>query len=127
MDSILSVQKCKTKTQQETEKSLQKFLEPSHKPKVIDTNSSLDVGKSCEDLSWKITVRQHLTVPETSGISERAVRRVKEGTEAILLQSGLDVKWWADSVECYCYLRNVQDLLADGKTPNERRFGEPFK
>ena len=33
----------------------------------------------------------------------------------------------ADSMECYCYLRNVQDLLADGRTPHERRFGEPFK
>ena len=30
-------------------------------------------------------------------------------------------------MECCCYLRNVQDLLADGKTPYERRFGEPFK
>ena len=30
-------------------------------------------------------------------------------------------------MECYCYLRNVQDLLADGKTPCERRFGESFK
>ena len=30
-------------------------------------------------------------------------------------------------MECYCYLRNVQDLLADGKTPYERRFGEPKK
>ena len=30
-------------------------------------------------------------------------------------------------MECYCYLRNVQDLMADGKTPHERRFGEPFK
>ena len=30
-------------------------------------------------------------------------------------------------MECYCYLRNVQDLLGDGKTPYERRFGEPFK
>ena len=29
--------------------------------------------------------------------------------------------------ECYCCLRNVRDLLADGKTPNESRFGEPFK
>ena len=26
-----------------------------------------------------------------------------------------------------CYLRNIQDLLADGKTPYERRFAEPFK
>ena len=30
-------------------------------------------------------------------------------------------------MECDCYLRNVQDLLADGKTRYERRFGEPFK
>ena len=64
---------------------------------------------------------------ETNGIAERAVRRVKEGTSPVLLQSGLDEKWWSGSRECYCYLRNVQDLLADGKTPYERRFGEPFK
>ena len=28
-------------------------------------------------------------------------------------------------MECYCYLRNFQDLLSDGKTPYERRFGMP--
>ena len=54
------------------------------------------------------------------------MRRVKEGTSAVLLQSGLDENWWADSMECYCYLRNIQDLLSDGKTPYERRFGMPF-
>ena len=63
---------------------------------------------------------------ETNGIAERAVRRVKEGTSAVLLQSGLNESWWADSMECYTYLRNVTDLLSDGKTPYERRFGKPF-
>ena len=29
-------------------------------------------------------------------------------------------------MECYCYLRNIQDLLSDGKTPHERRLGVPF-
>ena len=29
-------------------------------------------------------------------------------------------------MECYCYLRNIQDLLSDEKTPYERRFGIPF-
>ena len=29
--------------------------------------------------------------------------------------------------ECFTYLRNVQDLLSDGKTPYERRFRKPFK
>ena len=64
---------------------------------------------------------------ETNGNAERAVRRVKEGTSAVFVQSGLNESWWADSMECYTYLRNVTDLLSDGKTPYERRFGQPFK
>ena len=73
-----------------------------------------------------IIVRQHHTDQKQNGIAERAVRRVKEGTSAVLLQSGLDQKWWADSMECFSYLRNVTDPSSDGKTPYERRFGEPF-
>ena len=107
---------CKTKTSQGTQKSLQKFLEPDRKPKVIYTDNSLEFGKACEDLSWNhCTSTPHRS--ETNGIAERAVRRVKEGTSAVLLQSGLDEKWWADSTKCCCHLRNVQDLLAEGKTP----------
>ena len=40
---------CKTKTSQETQKSLMKFLEPTRKPKVIYTDNSLEFGKACED------------------------------------------------------------------------------
>ena len=117
---------CKTKTSQETQRSLQKFLEPERKPKVIYTDNSLEFGKACEDLSWNhCTSTPHRS--ETNGIAERAVRRVKEGTSAVLLQSGLNESWWADSMECYTCLRNVTDLLSDGKTPYERRFGQPFK
>ena len=42
---------CKTKTSQETQKSLQKFLEPNRKPKVIYTDNSLELGKACEYVS----------------------------------------------------------------------------
>ena len=41
---------CKNKTSQETQRSLQKFLEPERKPKVIYTDNSLEFGKACEDL-----------------------------------------------------------------------------
>ena len=113
---------CKTKIHQ---KSPMKFLEPTRKPKVIYTVNSLECGKSCEELSWNhCTSTPHRS--GTNGIAERAMRRVKEGTSAVLLQSVLDNEWWADSMECYCYLRNIQDLLSDGKTPCERRFGMPF-
>ena len=36
----------------------------------------------------------------------------------------MNESWWADSMECYTYLRNVPDSISDGKTPNERRFGQ---
>ena len=42
------------------------------------------------------------------------------------MKASLDNGLWADSMECYCDLRNIQDLLSDGKTPYERRFGMPF-
>ena len=76
---------CKTKTSQETQRSLQKFLEPNRMPKVIYTDNSLEFGKVCEDLSWNhSTSTPHRS--ETKEIAERAVRRVKEGTSAELLQ-----------------------------------------
>ena len=67
----------------------------------IEKLENLDASKSaCEDLSWNhCTSTPHRS--ETNGIAERAVRRVKEGTSAVLLQSVLDEKWWADSMECY--------------------------
>ena len=34
---------------QETQKSLQNFLKPTRKPKVIYTDNSLEIGKSCEE------------------------------------------------------------------------------
>ena len=86
----------------------------------------MEFGKSCVELSWNhCTTTPHRS--ETNGIAERPVRRTKEGTSAVLLQSGLDVKSSADSMECFCYLRNIQDLLSDWTTPYERRFGVPLK
>ena len=116
----------KNKTSQETLRSLQKFLEPDRKPKVIYTDNSLEFGKACEESSWnRCTSTPHRY--ETNGIAERAVRRVKEGTSAVLLHSGLNESRWADSMECYTYLRNVTDLLSDGKTPYETRCGQIFE
>ena len=65
-------------TSQETEKSLRKFLEPSEKPKVIYTDSSLEVGKSCEDLA-----RNHRTSTphrfETNGLLREQYAEKKKG------------------------------------------------
>ena len=90
MDPVISVPK--TNASQETQRSLQKFLEPDRNPKVIYTDNSLEFGKDCEDLSWNhCTSTPHRS--ETNGIAERAVRRVKEGTSAVLSQSGVGNEW----------------------------------
>ena len=61
---------------------------------------------------------------------QKQMRLLKEQCEECkkghLLQSGLDEKWWTDSMECCCYLRSILDLLSDGKTTCEGRFGMPF-
>ena len=74
---------CKMKTSQET--------------RVIYTDNSLEFGKSCEYSSWNDRTSA-LHRSETNGIVKRVIRRMKEGTSLVLLQSGLDEKWWADSM-----------------------------
>ena len=44
---------------------------------------------------------------ETNGIAEKAVRRVKEGTSALLVQSGLSEYGWREAMDFFCCLRNV--------------------
>ena len=59
---------CKTKTSQETQRSLQKFLEPDRKLKAFYTDNSLEFGKACEDLSLNhCTSTPHRS--ETNGIA----------------------------------------------------------
>ena len=59
---------CKTKTSQETERSLQKFLEANRKPKVIYTDNSLEFGKACVDLSWNHCTSTHHTDQKQMGL-----------------------------------------------------------
>ena len=60
----------------ESEKNSQKFL-------VIYTDNSLEFGKACQDLSWNhCTSTPHRS--ETNRTAERAGRRIKEGTSAVL-------------------------------------------
>ena len=99
------------------------FLEPDRKLEVIYTDNSLEYGKACEDFYWNhCTSTPHRS--ETDGIAERAVRRVKEGTSAVLLQSGLNkdggqIPWIVTHIcetSQICYLmgrRPLKDVLGN--------------
>ena len=58
---------------------------------------------------------------------ESGVRSVKEGTSTLLAPSGWDEHWQGEARACYCYVRHIQDLLADGKTLHERSCDTPFR
>ena len=112
---------CKTKTSQETQRSLQKFLEPDRKPKVIYTDNSLEFGKACEDLSWN-----HCTSTPHRSEKMRLLReQCAEWQKARLLfccnqvwmKVGGQILW---NVTPIC--ENVTDLLSGGKTPYEKTF-----
>ena len=82
----------KTKTSQQTEESLKKFLEPYQKPGGMYTGNSLEFGENLVKIHRGITERLHFIDSRPTELPKRAVRRVKEGTSAALLQSGSDEK-----------------------------------
>ena len=94
-------------------------------PDHVYTDNSKEFSKAMQDLNW---CRDTSTPyrPETNGVVERAVRRVKEGTASALFQSGFPEEWWDEAMTCYCFLHNVHDLLRDGMTAFERRFADGF-
>ena len=45
----------------------------------------------------------------------------------MLFQSGFNAGWWPEAMTCFCFLRNVTEILKDGFTPYENRFLTKFK
>ena len=111
----------------ETRKSIVRFLGPQVSPDYIYSDNSKEIERAVKDLSWD---DRHDTStpnrPSTNGVVERAVRTVKEGTSAALVQAGANPEWWADAMRYFTFVHNVTDKLADGKTPYERRFNNTF-
>ena len=125
MDPGISV---KNKTSQETQRSLQKFLEPERKPKVIYTDNSWEFDKVCEDHSWF----RCKSTPHGSETNEWDCWKSSAQSKGrhlccicgnqVWMKVGGQILW-----NGYTSLRYGTDLLSDGKTPYERRFGQPFK
>ena len=106
------------KSAQETVNSLPTFVPLDQKSGLVHKRSFTRIYQCL----WRLVLASR----ETNGIAEHAVSSVKEGTSALLAQSGLPEKWWREAMECLRYLWNIQDKLVDRKSPYERRFGTPF-
>ena len=93
---------------------------------LMYSDNAKEIIKACANL----TLRHDTSVahqPQTNGIAEASVRRIKEGSSCILLQSGLSYRYWAESGKCYTFLHNityeVQEGPFKGVTPYQAKFG----
>ena len=117
---------CKTKSIEETTMCLKRFLGPQSQCKHAYTDGSAELEGALAELD---ILHDSSTPyrPETNGVIERAVRRIKEGTSCALVQSGLAEEWWPWAVQCFCFLRCIHDKLVGGQTAWQKRFGSSFK
>ena len=95
-------------------------------PSKVYSDGAKEYKLALTDLHWIAeTCTPHRK--QTNGVAERAVRRVREGTAAALLQAGMDPIWWPEASQCFCFLRVARDPLhPDGKTAYERRWKLKF-
>ena len=116
---------CKTKTSQETQRSLQKFLEPNRKPKVIYTDNSLEFGKTCEDFfleslygwwadSWECFSDLRNVQDLLSGVKTPCERRFGKPFNGPIIPFGSLVE---------CYLISAKDITVIC-TDNSLEFGK---
>ena len=77
------------------------------------------LAETCVD----ITTSQARTDQKQTDLPKKQFRRVREGTSALLVQSGLSAKMVSEQMECFSYQRNVQNKLADRKSTIKEDVG----
>ena len=88
--------------------------------KRVYTEGSLDFKKGLKPIHVPHDVSLPYD-PQSNGVAENSIRRLKEGTRCLLVQSGLSPVWWAEAVRCFCNYRNVSDFYKQEETPYYRR------
>eukprot|EP00971_Amphidinium_carterae_P250343 4969860-Amphidinium_carterae.1 len=83
------------------------------------SDNAPELVRAAHDRSW-VHERSLPGISKNNGLVERMVRHIQEGTRCLLLQAGLDPRWWPHVARCFCHMNNVQKK--DGMSPWLRRF-----
>ena len=115
----LSNEKAKTRKKQRS--CLRRFLLSFQKPGRFHTDNSKEFIGACPYLQWT-HLRNTPRRSETNKITERVVPRVTKSTPTARVQSGRPEQWWHRAMECFSYVRNVRDKMADGKREHPTKY-----
>ena len=89
------------KNADDTVHSIQTMCGPSNYGQMtIYSDDSPGIANACTNMQIMHNTAQPFR-PETNGIAEHVVRRIKEGVASLLLQSGLIHKWWPMAMKCF--------------------------
>ena len=108
--------------------ALRTYMGAGREPARLYSDNSAEIIAAAKELKWLHDTSTPYR-PQTNGVAERAIQRMKQGTRAVLLQSGLGHRWWTYAAKCYAFLRNVSDKIHDRQdlTPYQLRHKKDFK
>ena len=110
-----------TKTYEDTVEALLHFAGPSVRVKSLYADNAPELRQAAKKLGWGFPTATP-GQPQSNGLAERTVRKVKEGGRSNLVQSGLSTTWWPYACSHHCFARNVGDV--DGDSAYNKRFGK---
>ena len=98
---------CKTNSAQENAEKFQTIL--TARRKTQDPLVRTFLWHLLKPAKSSIGIMRDLHVTDTKQMVlwNETVRPVKEGASSELVESGLQESWWAEALECHCYLRSA--------------------
>ena len=113
----------KSKSGLDSLEAAERYYGPGVVPQLVYTDGAPELEWCMKQMGAKHdTCTPH--VPQSNGLAEGAVRKVKEGTSCVLAQSGLALGFWSYAMLAFCFNRNITDVLSHGFTAYQLRFGE---
>ena len=111
----------KKKTADAAYSAMDEFEGPNRVVMRFHSDNAPELIKAAKMIGWRHT-RSTPGVHESNAIAESAVRRVLNGTRAILDGAGFEPKWWPYACRCYCFLHNT--AMRNGDSPWNKRHGK---
>ena len=87
--------------------------EEMKKAKLFYMDDSNELEKAADHARFRddTSIPYH---PQMNGIAEASVRRLEEGTAALLSQSGLEYTYWPCAMMAWCCRHNFWDNIQEG-------------